>query len=94
MLVVMKHNATDEDIEGVVRTIEEMGYQARPIPGEQRTAVGLIGNDGRVDSARLEGLPGVLEAIPVTHPYKQVSREWREEDTVIRLANGTVIGGR
>ena len=93
MLVVMKHNATDEEIGNVVRVIEDMGYQARPIPGEQRTAVGLVGNDGRVDSARLEGQEGVLEVIPVTHPYKQVSREWREDDTVVELDNGTRIGG-
>ena len=94
MLVVMKHNASDDEIEGVVDVIQEMGYEARPIPGRQRTAVGLIGNDGRVDSARLEGLDGVLEVIPVTHPYKQVSREWREEDTVVELENGTRIGAR
>jgi 3-deoxy-7-phosphoheptulonate synthase len=55
--------------------------------------VGLIGNDGGVDSARLQGLGGVLEVIPVTHPYKQVSREWREEDTIVSLPNGTRIGG-
>jgi 3-deoxy-7-phosphoheptulonate synthase len=93
MLVVMKHKASEAQIDGVVEAIQEMGYDARPIPGGQRTAVGLIGNDGRVDTARLEGLPGVLECIPVTHPYKQVSREWKEEDTVIRLPNGTIIGG-
>src|SRR5688572_13704751 len=93
MLVVMKHNATEEEIRGVVDVIKDMGYQARPMPGQQRTAVGLIGNDGRVDSSRLEGLPGVLEVIVVTHPYKQVSREWREEDTVITLSNGATIGG-
>ena len=93
MLVVMKHNASKEQIDAVVETIKEMGYGARPIPGEQRTAVGLIGNDGAVDSGRLLGLSGVLEVIPVTHPYKQVSREWREEDTVVVLANGTRIGG-
>jgi 3-deoxy-7-phosphoheptulonate synthase len=93
MLVVMKHNATESQIDAVVETIEQMGYGASPIPGVQRTAVGLIGNDGRVDTARLMGLDGVLECIPVTQPYKQVSREWREEDTVITLANGTVIGG-
>ena len=94
MLVVMKHNASEKEVRGVIEAIEEMGYQARPIPGGQRTAVGLIGNDGRVDSARLEGLDGVLEVIPVTHPYKQVSREWRDADTVVRLGNGTTIGGR
>jgi len=93
MLVVMKHTAEAGDVERVVETIRALGYDARPIPGHQRTAVGLIGNDGRVDSARLEGLPGVLEVIAVSKPYKQVSREWREEDTIITLRNGTTIGG-
>lgn len=93
MLVVMKHNASSEDISHVVEIIREMGYDARPIPGEQRTAVGLIGNDGRVDAGRLEGLSGVREVIPVTRAYKQVSREWREQDTLVTLPNGTVIGG-
>ncbi|MDT8340927.1 MAG: 3-deoxy-7-phosphoheptulonate synthase, partial [Longimicrobiales bacterium] len=93
MLVVMKQNASPAEIDAVVGAIREMGYGATPIPGGQRTAVGLIGNDGRVDTASLQGMPGVLECIPVTHPYKQVSREWREEDTVVTLANGTVIGG-
>lgn len=93
MLIVMKHNATEAQIESIVDAIKEMGYGARPIPGEQRTAVGLIGNDGQVDAARLQGLEGVLEVIPVTHPYKQVSREWREENTVVSLPNGTTIGG-
>jgi len=93
MLVVMKQSASEEEIGRVVETIQDMGYDARPIPGKQRTAVGLIGNDGRVDSARLQGLSGVLEVIEVSHPYKQVSREWREEDTLVTLPNGTVIGG-
>lgn len=92
MLVVMKHNASDEEIAEVMETIKEMGYDARAIPGGQRTAVGLIGNDGGVDSARLQGLDGVLEVIPVTHAYKQVSREWREEDTIVSLPNGTRVG--
>ena len=93
MLIVMGHNASDDEIRDVVQVIEEMGYEARPIPGRQRTAVGLVGNDGRVDAGRLEGLPGVLEVISVSHPYKQVSREWKEEDTVVTLPNGTRIGG-
>ncbi len=93
MLIVMSHNASDDEIRDVVQMIEEMGYEARPIPGRQRTAVGLVGNDGRVDAGRLEGLPGVLEVISVSHPYKQVSREWKEEDTVVTLPNGTRIGG-
>ncbi len=94
MLIVMKHNASAEEIQGAVDTIRDLGYEARPMPGRQRTAIGLVGNDGRVDTARLVGLPGVLEIIPVSRPYKQVSREWREDDTVVALANGTAIGGR
>jgi 3-deoxy-7-phosphoheptulonate synthase len=93
MLVVMRHDATPQEIQGVVDTIREMGYDAAPMPGKQRTAVGLVGNDGKVNSDRIESLPGVLEIIHVSQPYKQVSREWREEPTVVELANGTRIGG-
>ena len=88
MLVVMTHNATPEEIQGVVDTIRSMGYQAAPIPGKQRTAVGVVGNDGKVDASRLEAQPGVLEVIHVSQPYKQVSREWRPEPTIVELANG------
>src|SRR5207342_2960426 len=60
---------------------------------EQRTAVGLVGNDGRVDSSRIEALPGVAEVIHVSKPYKQVSREWRGENTVVTIAPGVSFGG-
>jgi 3-deoxy-7-phosphoheptulonate synthase len=93
MLVVMSHSASPAEIEAVTDTIREMGYDAAAIPGKQRTAIGLIGNDGKVNADRLEALPGVLQVIHVSQPYKQVSREWREESTVIELANGTRIGG-
>ena len=93
MLVVMRHDATSEQVDGVVETIREMGYEARPMPGKQRTAIGLVGNDGKVNADRLEALPGVLEIIHVSQPYKQVSREWRPEPTIIELDNGTRIGG-
>jgi len=94
MLVVMQHDATREQIDRVVEVIEEMGYQARPMPGAQRTAVGLVGNDGRVDSSRIEALPGVAQVIHVTKPYKQVSREWKHENTVVSIAPGVAFGGR
>jgi 3-deoxy-7-phosphoheptulonate synthase len=93
MLVVMAHDATPEHVARVVKTIEEMGYQARPMPGAQRTSVGLVGNDGRVDGSRLEALGGVAEVIHVTKPYKQVSREWRQENTLVTIAPGVVFGG-
>ncbi|MGE5230939.1 MAG: 3-deoxy-7-phosphoheptulonate synthase [Deltaproteobacteria bacterium] len=93
MLVVMRHGATEDEIAQVAATIAEMGYEARVMPGRQRTTVGLVGNDGRVDPSRLAGLPGVQECIPVTKPYKQVSREWRPQPTVIQLPGGVTIGG-
>src|SRR2546430_7027342 len=92
----MRHGATPEEVDKVISVIEEMGYQAQPMPGIQRTAVGLIGNDGRVDASRLEGLPGVHEVIHVSQPYKQVSREWKADPTVVRLgggAGGVAFGG-
>ena len=92
MLIVMRHGASADQIQRVVDVIKEMGYQARPMPGAQRTAVGLVGNDGRVDASRLEGLPGVQEVIHVSKPYKQVSREWKEESTIVRLPGGVNVG--
>ncbi len=93
MLIVMRHGATADEVQKVISVVEEMGYQARPMPGAQRTAVGLVGNDGRVDASRLEGLPGVQEVIHVSKPYKQVSREWKQEPTVVRLPGGVSVGG-
>jgi 3-deoxy-7-phosphoheptulonate synthase len=93
MLVVMQNHATKEQIDRVVNTIKEMGYEARPMPGETRTTVGLVGNDGRVDGSRIESLDGVAEVIHVSTPYKQVSREWRNENTIVTIAPGVSFGG-
>jgi len=93
MLVVMEHGATDEQIARVADVIREMGYQPRPMPGAQRTTVGLVGNDGRVDGSQLEALDGVAEVIHVSKPYKQVSREWRAENTLVTIAPGVTFGG-
>jgi len=94
MLIVMKPDAGEAEIRTVVEVIESMGYEARPMPGRQRTTVGLVGNDGRVDGSRLEGLSGVAEVIHVTKPYKQVSREWKPEPTRVPLPDGSTVGGR
>lgn len=93
MLIVMLSQATAEQIDAVKEQIAELGFEARPIPGEQRVAIGIVGNDGPVDAAPFEDLPGVAQVIHVASPYKQVSREWHPQDTVITLANGTRIGG-
>ena len=93
MLIVMRHGASDEEVRRVCDVIVEMGYQARPMPGRQRTTVGLVGNDGRVDGSRIEALSGVQEVIHVSKPYKQVSREWKAESTIVSLPGGLTIGG-
>jgi 3-deoxy-7-phosphoheptulonate synthase len=93
MLVVMKHGASEAEVQAVVDEIEQLGYEAHPMPGKQRTTVGLMGNDGGVDAARIQGLLGVLKIIPVTKPYKRVSREWRDSDTIVELGNGVRFGG-
>ena len=91
MLVVMENHATQAQIDRVVHIIKEMGYEARPMPGETRTTVGLVGNDGRVDGSRLESLDGVAEIIHVSKPYKQVSREWRQQNTIVTIGPGVSV---
>ena len=89
MLIVMRHGASRRgSAQRVCDVIAEMGYQARPMPGRQRTTVGLVGNDGRVDGSRIAALPGVAEVIHVSKPYKQVSREWKPEPTIVSLPGG------
>jgi 3-deoxy-7-phosphoheptulonate synthase len=92
MLIVMDSVATAEDIRHVVETVEAHGLQAHPIPGTQRTAIGITGNKGSVDPAAFENLPGVLEVIPVSAPYKLVSREAKRENSVVSVG-GVPIGG-
>ncbi|HEY6553066.1 MAG TPA: 3-deoxy-7-phosphoheptulonate synthase [Vicinamibacteria bacterium] len=92
MLVVMRKDATAEQIRGVQEAIEARGFKAHPIPGAQRTAIGVTGNKGALEAPALEGLPGVLEVIPVTHAYKLVSREVKSEDTIVRVGDVEVGG--
>ena len=86
MLVVMDAHATEEQIRAVCARIEQLGLKPHSIPGSLRTAIGVTGNRGAVDLGTLESLPGVVECIPVSKPYKLVSREVKEEPTVVRIA--------
>jgi len=85
MLVVMQSHATEEQIRAVCERIESLGYKALPVPGAARTAVCITGNKTVVDIGSLESMPGVVECIPVSKPYKLVSRDVKEEDTVVRI---------
>ncbi len=93
MLVVMQSHSTVEQIERVLAAIKELGLTPHPMPGPTRTAIGITGNTGMVDSRTLEVLPGVRELIRVTKPYKLASREMHEHDTVVRLPQGTFGAG-
>lgn len=92
MLIVMKHDATDSQIEAVLRVIEELGFKGHPMPGATRTAIGITGNQGAVDPSHFENLAGVAEAIRVSKPYKLISLDLRPEKTVVRVGDATIGG--
>lgn len=93
MLVVMEHKATPELVAKVCEEIEKLGLTAHPMPGAQRTAIGITGNKAQVDSDRIATLKGVREVIHVTKPYKLVSREFFQEDTIVDI-DGVKVGGK
>ena len=94
MLVVMKSHATPEQVQAVCDQIEQLGFRAHALPGAQRTAIGITGNQGEVERGNLEFLPGVAEVIRVSKPYKLASRDVKEEDTIIRFpGTDAIIGG-
>ncbi len=93
MLIIMDKTASDEQIEVVEDKIRSMGWTPHEIPGSLRIAIGITGNKGVVDQSLFSNLPGVVECIPVSKPYKLVSRDVKPEDTVLQLPN-TTIGGR
>ena len=92
MLVVMQADATPRHIADVCDAIRAMGFEPLPMPGAQRTAVGLVGNDGQVDGSHISGMGGVAQVLYVSKPYKQVSREWKPENTVVEVAPGVRFG--
>jgi 3-deoxy-7-phosphoheptulonate synthase len=96
MLIVMKPQATPEQIQAVCEHVEQLGFRAHALPGAQRTAIGITGNQGEVDRGNLEFLPGVADVIRVSKPYKLASRDVKEEDTVIHFpgTDATIGGGK
>src|SRR4029078_1194153 len=93
MLIVMKPNATASEIDAVVKVVEVVGLRAHPMPGATRTAIGITGNEGRIDGRRFENLVGVAEVIRVTKPYKLVTLDLRPDKTVVRV-DDAAIGDR
>jgi 3-deoxy-7-phosphoheptulonate synthase len=85
MLIVMKAHATPEQVQAVCEKISSVGLRPHSMPGAQRTAIGITGNQGEIDSGLFEEMEGVGEVIRVSKPYKLVSRDIKEEDTVVRF---------
>jgi len=92
MLIVMNASAAKAEIDNVVRVIESLGFRAHAMPGANRTAIGITGNQGAVDLSHFENLPGVAEAIRVTKPYKLITLDLRPDRTVVDLGDGARIG--
>jgi 3-deoxy-7-phosphoheptulonate synthase len=88
----MKADASDAEVKGVVRIIEDLGYKAHSMPGATRTAIGITGNQGPVDPSHFENLPGVAEAIRVSKPYKLITLDLRPEKTIIRVGDASIGG--
>src|SRR6202047_2139402 len=93
MLVVMQSHATEQEVARVLEAIKRMNLTPHPMPGATRTAIGITGNVGAVDPRTLEVLPGVMELIRVTKPYKLASREMHAADTYVRLPQTTIGPG-
>jgi len=91
MLIVMHHTATETQVEAVTAAVQAMGLIAQPIPGSERTAIGVLGNEGYVDDSSIRDLPGVREVIHVSKPYKLVSRDFHPESSVVE-AGGVRFG--
>jgi 3-deoxy-7-phosphoheptulonate synthase len=93
MLIVMKAQATEDQVRAVCQKIESLGFRAHSIPGAQRTAIGITGNQGEVDAGTFDEMAGVQEVIRVSKPYKLVSRDVKPDNTVIRFAGSSVTIG-
>jgi len=94
VLIVMNHQAGKKQIESVNRAIERLGFTAAPIPGSERTAIGVLGNKGYVDDSTVRDLPGVQEVIHVSKPYKLVSRDFHPKNTIVKVAGIEIGTGR
>src|SRR5262245_31193783 len=93
MLILMNKNATKEQIAAVCERIKQIGFAPHEIPGSTRVAIGITGNEGAVSPEHFMNLDGVAECVPVSQPYKLVSREVKPEPTIIRVGDVKIGDG-
>lgn len=94
MIIVMQHNATEQETKKVIDFIKANGLRVNLSKGEERTIIGLLGDKSKVDQTVIGAMSGVLEIIEVSKPFKLAAREMHPEDTVIKLSSGVKIGGK
>ncbi len=93
MVIVMKRNATEKQVEQVIAWIESVGYTAHPSQGVERTIIGAVGDSrDKAQLKHIEHLPGVEKVVPILKPYKLASREAREGNTIVRVGDAAVGG--
>jgi 3-deoxy-7-phosphoheptulonate synthase len=93
VIIVMRMGASQEEVQAVTRQIETLGFRTHLSQGEERTIIGLIGDERNVSQQSLELLEGVERVIPILHPFKLASRDFRSSDTVVEVG-GVPIGGQ
>jgi 3-deoxy-7-phosphoheptulonate synthase len=93
MLVMMQRDATADQIQAVCDAIQVLGFNPLPMPGALRTAIGVAGDDGQVDTSHFEGMAGVAQVLYDSKPYKQVSRDWQPDTSLVSIGHGVVFGG-
>lgn len=92
MIIVMKSGATGEDVHHVVERIEELGLKAHVSQGTERTIIGVIGDERFIKREQLSLLPHVEDVIPILKPYKLASREFKPNNTIVKVGNVTIGG--
>src|SRR5258705_3809615 len=93
MLILFRSDSSAVDADRATGLVVELGYQAVRIPGHQRMAIAVVGNDGRIDASRFAALPGVEDVVHISKPYRMVAREWKPNPTVVSLPAGLSVGG-
>jgi len=92
MVIVMQHGASAKQISAIVARVESLGYRAHLVQGEERTIIGVIGDDRPIDRTNFETLDGVDKTIPILKPFKLASRDMHPQDSIVSL-DGVKIGG-
>ncbi|MCL0028231.1 3-deoxy-7-phosphoheptulonate synthase [Peptococcaceae bacterium] len=93
MIIVMNHDATEQEIDNVVKRLEEVGFKIHLSRGVERTVIGAVGDESKLNDVAIAAMSGVEKVLPITRPYKMASRDFKQEDTVVKVGNIEIGGG-